>query len=150
MLLLTATTKKINMKQLTLLILCIACLKVSHGQSATEIKQDTDTFRIFNKVEVEANFPGGNTAWGEYLQKHLNPSVPVKKGAPKGNYTVIVKFIIGRDGNVSEVACENDPGYGMCEESVRVIKKTPKWIPAEEKGRKVNAYRRQPISFLVQ
>jgi len=38
----------------------------------------------------------------------------------------------------------------MEEEAVRVIKKGPKWTPAIQNGRQVNAYRKQPITFQVQ
>jgi protein TonB len=38
----------------------------------------------------------------------------------------------------------------MCEEAMRVIKKTKNWIPAIQNGRNVNAYRRQPITFVVE
>ena len=38
----------------------------------------------------------------------------------------------------------------MEEEAVKVIKKGPKWTPALQNGRNVNAYRRQPITFQVQ
>jgi periplasmic protein TonB len=37
----------------------------------------------------------------------------------------------------------------MEQEGVRVIKKSPDWIPAVELGKKVKAYKRQPIGFIV-
>ncbi len=115
-----------------------------------EVKNDNDENKIFNKVEIEAAFPGGDAAWGNYLQTNLNPDVPSKNGAARGKYTVIVIFIVSKDGSLSDVYCETDPGHGMCQEAVRVIKNTDKWIPAMLNGRKVNAYRRQPITFLIE
>jgi len=109
-----------------------------------------DENKVFNKVEVEAAFPGGEGAWRNYLQKTLNGSVPVDNGANEGTYTVTVKFIVSKDGSLSDVTCENDPGFGMCAEAVRVIKKTKNWTPAIQNGRNVNAYRRQPITFQVE
>ena len=38
----------------------------------------------------------------------------------------------------------------MEEEVMRIIKKGPKWIPAMQNGRPVNAYRRQPVTFMVE
>jgi protein TonB len=37
----------------------------------------------------------------------------------------------------------------MEEEVVRIIKKGPKWKPAVQNGKLVNAYRRQPVTFVV-
>lgn len=120
------------------------------GTQVVEVKKDDDENKVFTKVEVEAEFPGGQAAWANYLQKNLNASIPVDNGAGGGKYTVIVKFIVSRDGSLSDVQCENDPGFGMCQEAVRVIKKTKNWTPAIQNGRNVNAYRRQPITFVVE
>jgi protein TonB len=120
------------------------------GTQVAVVKEADDENKIFNKVEVEAAFPGGEAAWRNYLQKTLNGNVPVDNGAGEGTYTVIVKFVVSKDGSLSDVNCENDPGFGMCQEAVRVIKKTKNWTPAIQNGRNVNAYRRQPITFQVE
>ena len=120
------------------------------GTEVVEVKKDDDENKIFNKVEVDAAFPGGDAAWRNYLQKNLNPDIPVENGAEAGTYTVIVKFVVSRDGSLSDVSCETDPGHGMCAEAIRVIKKTRSWTPAIQNGRNVNAYRRQPITFQVE
>ena len=113
-------------------------------------QKDDDEGKIFTKVEVEAGFPGGDAAWRNYLQKNLNTEVPADNGAGEGTYTVIVKFVVSKDGSLSDITCESDPGFGVCEEAKRVIKRTKNWTPAIQNGRNVNAYRRQPITFLVQ
>jgi protein TonB len=100
----------------------------------------------FTKVEVEASFTGN---WRKYLERNLTASIPVQNGARAGSYTVIIRFIVDVDGNVSDVKALTSHGFGMEEESIRVIKAGPKWEPAIQNGRKVNAYRKQPITFLV-
>lgn len=104
---------------------------------------------VFSRVEVEASFPGGNNGWKDYLIKNLKADVPVKKNAPVGTYQVIVRFIVSKDGTVSDVYAETNHGYGMEKEVIRVIRKGPKWVPAMQNGRPVNAYRRQPVTFVV-
>ena len=108
-----------------------------------------DEDKVFTKVEIEAEYPGGQGAWGNYLRKNLSGDVATQNGATAGTYTVIVKFIVSKDGTISDVTPETSVGYGMEQEAVRVIKKGPKWTPAQQNGRIVNAYRRQPITFLV-
>ena len=105
--------------------------------------------RIFSKVEYEAEFPGGLSAWAKYLQKNLDPNVPIRNRARNGTYKVVVKFIVTRDGTISNIQAETNFGHGMEEEVIRVIQNGPKWIPAMQNGRKVNAYRRQPVTFVV-
>lgn len=115
-----------------------------------EIRKPDEENSIFTSVQIEAAFPGGQDAWISYLRNNLNASLPVDNGATAGRYTVIVKFVVSKDGSISNVQCENDPGFGMCEEAVRVIKKTKNWTPAFNNGKNVNAYRRQPVVFLVE
>lgn len=106
--------------------------------------------RIFTKVEHEAEFPGGLEGWKKFLMKNLNPEVPGNNGAPAGLYTIIVRFVVKKDGSLDDIQLENSEGYGMDAEVKRVIAKSGQWIPAVQNGRKVNAYRRQPITFYVQ
>lgn len=109
-----------------------------------------DEDKVFNKVEVEAEFSSGNQGWREYLMKNLKANVPVKKKAPAGTYTVVIRFIVNKDGRIRSIEPETSFGYGMEEEVMRIIKKGPKWIPAMQNGRPVNAYRRQPVTFMVE
>jgi periplasmic protein TonB len=133
------------------IIIPIVQAPVEIGDSkALEIKKPDNENDILTKVEVEAAFPGGEDAWRNYLRKTLYANTPVDNGAGGGKYTVIVKFVVSKDGSLSDIKCENDPGFGMCEEAVRVIKKTRNWVPALQNGHNVNAYRRQPITFLVE
>lgn len=120
------------------------------GTQVADVKVADDENKIFLKVEKEAEFPGGDIAWRNFIQKNLNPNVPLDNGAPEGTHTVVVKFVVSKDGSLSGIECENDPGYGMCQEAIRVIKKTKSWIPALQNGQNVNAYRRQPISFQLE
>ena len=118
------------------------------GKQVVEAPKE-DENKIFEKVEVEAEFPGGLPAWRRYLERNLNAQVPSDAGAPTGSYTVVVKFIVDKTGSISDVKSLTSHGFGMEEEAVRAIKRGPKWTPAIQNGRNVNAYRQQPITFVV-
>ena len=106
---------------------------------------------FFTSVQIQASFPGGMPAFSKYLYRNLNANVPSENGAPAGKYTVYLLFDVSRhDGALSEIRAENDPGYGMVDEAIRVLKKSPKWTPAENNGRKVNMHYRLPIVFTVE
>lgn len=101
-------------------------------------------------VEVEAQFPGGESGWIKFLEQNLNPNVPVNNGAPAGSYTVWVQFIVDTEGNLSNLKALTHHGYGMEPEVLRILRKSPKWLPAMQNNRSVKAYRKQPITFVVQ
>ncbi len=105
--------------------------------------------RIFEKVDEEAYFPGGEETWRSWLGQNLNPSVPVDKGAPAGLYTVYIQFVVGLDGKIYDIKPLTKHGYGMEGEVIRILRKSPPWVPAVQNGQPVNAYRKQPVTFQV-
>jgi len=112
-------------------------------------KQEEDYDRVYTIVEIPAQFPGGAEAWQKYLERNLNRDLPIQNGAPVGKYVVRVSFIVDKQGNISEVKAENDPGYGTQDEAIRVIKKGPNWKPAVQNGRNVTYRHIQNIVFIV-
>jgi periplasmic protein TonB len=127
-----------------------------HVENYLQIKNTPDTLpvedtalKIFQKVEIEAAYPGGDKAWIQFLQLNLDAGVPAKKRAPVGTYTVVIEFVVDKDGNISDIKSLTKHGYGMEEEVVKVLKKSPHWKPAVQDGRKVRAYRKQPVTFQV-
>jgi periplasmic protein TonB len=131
----------------TVIFLLFLIVKVE-AQEKLQIIDSTDS--PFTRVEVEAEFPGGASEWKKYLQKNLNPNVPTDNRARRGKYMVVVRFIVAKDGSISEVVAETNHGYGMEKEVVRVIKMGPKWTPAMQNGNIVKAYRRQPVTFMIE
>jgi hypothetical protein len=112
------------------------------SDTATEAK-------IYEAVEEEAYYAGGEASWRSYLEQNLNPSTPVDKGAPAGLYTVYIQFVVNIDGKISEIKPLTKHGYGMEAEVMRILRKSPLWVPAIQHGKNVRAYRKQPVTFQV-
>jgi protein TonB len=128
------------------------CPAVKSQQTMTKDSLQTNpdsSNKIFTRVEVDAQFPGGVEGWTKYLQKKLDPLVPVRNNAPAGRYDVVAIFIVSKDGSLSGIRARTNHGYGMEDELIHIIKKGPKWIPATQNGIPVNAYRVQRITFTV-
>lgn len=104
----------------------------------------------FTTVQKEAQFSGGPEAWKKFLEKNLRSEIPTDNGAAAGSYTVFVSFLVDKEGNISEVKAENNPGFGTADEAVRVIQRGPKWIPAIQNGRNVIFRQKQAITFVVE
>jgi N-acetylmuramoyl-L-alanine amidase len=105
---------------------------------------------LFTKVEVEA--AADKEKWTMHLQKSLQSYIEqaLAKGMEPGTYIVNVKFIVMKDGSVSDVKTLNDPGYNLAEASVKTVQTGPKWLPGIQNGKKVNSYHTQPITFVIQ
>ncbi|MBN8686898.1 MAG: energy transducer TonB [Chitinophagales bacterium] len=128
----------------------VAPVQIDEGKQIVEVKKEDDENKIFDKVEIEASFPGGDSKWRQYLERNANGQVATDNGAPEGTYTTVVQFVVDKEGNISDVRALTNHGYGMEEEAIRVIKKGPKWNAAIQNGRQVKAYRKQPITFRVE
>jgi protein TonB len=111
-------------------------------------KKDDDDDGRFMPVEIEASFPGGASAWLRFLNKNLQYSSDAQDRGIQG--TVVVQFVVDKDGNVSDVQAIGGPGEGgLREEAVRVIRKSGKWTPGVQNGRYVKSYKRQPVIFQI-
>ena len=105
--------------------------------------------KVFTTTQTPPSFPGGKEAWFSYLQRNVRLDTPSKHGAPAGTYTVIVSFLVDEEGNLSDIKATNNPGFGTASEAVRVIQRGPKWIPAQQEGKKVLYRQKQSITFEV-
>lgn len=120
-------------------IFLFACLAFSNNLCAQE--KDAP----FEKVEIEATFPGGQEAWNKYITKQLlNHADEFKK---KDIGTCNIRFIVDKNGRVQDVQATNMKKSKLAKFAIEAIENGPKWIPAQQGGRKVNAYRIQPVTL---
>ena len=106
----------------------------------------TSSDSVFSTREIKAEPYGGDKAWNHYIMTRLQSNAD--KIIKSGEYgTCIVKYMIGKDGKISEVEATTMKGTALAEVAVRIIKYGPKWHPATQFGRPVNAYRLQPITL---
>jgi len=104
--------------------------------------------RVFEKVELEAGT--NEKAWAEHIVKKTQLPDSILKDIPAGTYKVNVQFVIDKHGNIGQIKAKNDPGYDFAKRAENVIS-TYKgtWRPATQCGRNVNAYRVQPVIFII-
>jgi protein TonB len=108
-----------------------------------EKKEDPD--KIFTKVEIDAQFPGGPAAWQRYVTRAIQAQLDEFTDADYG--TCVVRFIVDKTGKVSDVQATTMKGTKLAEIAVNAIRNGPNWTPAQQNGRYVNAYRLQPVTL---
>jgi protein TonB len=120
-------------------------------ENATELPEaeptDPDAGKIFTFVEENAEFPGGEDARVAFMQKNLKYPPLARENGIEG--TVYLSFVVGKDGNIREVAVRRGIGFGCDEEAVRVVKMMPAFKPAKQNGRPVDVYFNMPIRFVL-
>src|SRR5687767_12646845 len=86
-------------------------------------------------------------------QKSLRVQDVINKVAPKQSVnwkqTAIVKFIIDREGNVTEVVVTNakELHQEVVKEAIWVVSSSPPWSPSEQCGQTVKTYQTEQITF---
>jgi len=81
----------------------------------------------------------------EFLGKSIQYPEEAKKKNIEGRVTV--KFIIDRDGSVTDPVIMRSPDTLLSMETLRVLSSMPKWKPGENNGQKVRVYFTLPIVF---
>ena len=117
-------------------------LAASNSNAQTK---DVDT-TIYQKVEIEASFPGGVNAWTKHLTEAI--SAEVKKFKKSDYGTVYIQFIVNTKGQVSDVQATNMKRSRLAKVAIQAIENGPRWNPAVQDGKKVNAYRIQPVTLM--
>jgi TonB family protein len=109
-------------------------------------KEESDTI-VFTKVEIEAEYPGGAAAWQRFLNRNLRYPQEAIDNEISGS--IVVQFVVDKEGNVSNVERVSGPEI-LGAEAVRVIKKSGRWTPAVQGGRQVKSLKRQPFIICLQ
>ncbi|MEO8109515.1 MAG: energy transducer TonB [Ginsengibacter sp.] len=112
---------------------------------AAPVEKKEDEDKVFTKVEIEAQFPGGASAWTKYVTRAISSNIDEFTESDFG--TCVVKFIVSKDGSISNVEATTMKGTKLAEIATNSIRKGPKWTPAQQNGRMVNAYRLQPVTL---
>ena len=135
------------MKYFQLILLSFTCITNSPGQTVTntygrlvvEITKEKHPTRIYAKVEMRSAITASDSAWVRSIEEKLNRNIKIDRRVRKGKYIVIVKFIVSKDGSLSDVSCEKDPGYGTCAQVISAVKRSKNWAPA--RSYEVHPYR---------
>ncbi len=109
------------------------------------VVEDVDDERIFDVVEENASFPGGEDACFKWLQKNIKyPTICQEQGV-QGR--VMVAFVVNKDGSIVDVKVVRSPDEHLSEEALRVVKLMPKWKPARQGNKTVRSRFNLPVMF---
>ena len=109
------------------------------------------TAPIFSGCEDEKDYQKRqkctDTQLAAFIGNNRIYPIQAKKNNVEG--MVKVKFIIEKDGSLTNVEIVNDIGSGCGEEALRLVKMMPKWEPATQRGRPIRVPFHLPINFYL-
>lgn len=96
-------------------------------------------------LEKQPSFPGGIKNFLNYVAKNFRPADDLES-----TIKVTVSFIVEKDGTLSNIKVIKDPGFGMGDEAIRVLKSLKeKWEPGVKDGQKVRTTYNLPIAIQI-
>jgi TonB family C-terminal domain len=101
----------------------------------------------YQKVDVMPVFPGGDQALLKYIADSTRYPKDAKEKGIQGK--VIARFMIKKDGSVSNVSIPKGVNTLLDNEAIRVIKTLPSFTPGKLNGKKVPVWYMIPISYTL-
>jgi hypothetical protein len=104
--------------------------------------------KVFEKVELNAHTDPA------LLTRHIKMNIDLPDSVvakiPPGTYKAEVEFIIDVHGYMGQLKLTKDPGYGLGQRAMQIMKNYQgKWQAASQCGRFVKSYLKQPIVFII-
>jgi TonB family protein len=104
-----------------------------------------DADGVYGFVEHLPSFPGGTPEFSAFLKQNIKYPAADKEKNITGK--VIVQFVVGTDGVLTNIKAIRSPSDAMTQEAIRVLNSSPKWVPATQNGKVVKARYTVPIDF---
>ena len=120
-------------------------LKAKEVIATEPVKPKEEENKVFDVVEQMPSFPGGNAALMNYLGQNIKYPVIAEENGIQGR--VIVQFVVGKDGHISDVRVAKSVDPSLDKEAVRVVKGMPRWIPGKQNGQAVTVRYTLPVTF---
>lgn len=132
------TRKNVSLKVALMMLVLLFSFMTSTAQTK---KNDM----VFDVVEVMPQYPGGQIAMLKYLMENIKyPEQAMKEGI-QGRVTV--RFIVEKDGSISDVKPILSVHPLLNKEAVRVVESMPKWSPGKQNGKPVRVRFNVPVMF---
>lgn len=136
------------MKVFLSLLISILFLQPVFSQRGNTVQAKDSTSQLpLIFVEQMPEFPGGEKKLIEYIAKHTIYPRKARKQGDQG--TVMVRFVVGKDGRVSEANIIRGVSPELDQEALRVVNRLPLFKPGYQDGQPASVYFTVPFRFTL-
>ena len=101
--------------------------------------------KVYDIVDVMPSFPGGMQEMMNFLLTNVQYPKKAEKKGIEGR--CIVRFIVEKNGSISNVKVVRSVHPLLDAEAVRVVNSMPKWKPGKRNGKPVRVKFNIPVQF---
>ena len=124
-----------------------------NGQNAPEPVRSKPLYKpqpvnrnsVYDVVEQMPSFPGGISGLRTYLNQNIRYPAEAQENCVQGR--VVVSFVVGKDGHISDVTVLRSVDPSLDKEAIRVVRNMPRWTPGKQGGEPVKVRYNVPVSF---
>ncbi len=124
-----------------------------NGQNAPEPVRSETLYKpqpvnrnsVYDVVEQMPSFPGGISGLKTYLNQNTRYPAEAQDNCVQGR--VVVSFVVGKDGHISDVTVLRSVDPSLDKEAIRVVRNMPRWTPGKQGGEPVKVRYNVPVSF---
>jgi len=118
---------------------------LAKSKEDANIAGDLDEPKVI--VEQMPQFPGGENEMMKFIKEHLRYPVVAQELGVTG--TVIINFVVDREGAITKMVVTRSIGSGCDEEAMRVLDIMPHWSPGKQGGQTVSVRFTLPFKFII-
>lgn len=107
--------------------------------------QPVNSNSVYDVVEQMPSFPGGISGLRTYLNQNIRYPAEAQENCVQGR--VVVSFVVGKDGHISDVTVLRSVDPSLDKEAIRVVRNMPRWTPGKQGGEPVRVRYTIPVSF---
>ena len=107
--------------------------------------------RIFTRLEIYAEFPGGFKKWFDFANTNFDFDYVAKNLSDTVNIfqdSIVVKFIVARNGKICNIKFQKGNTL-LTEPTLKLLKSSSNWKPGVNGGRLLNSYRTLRIDVFI-
>ncbi len=130
-----------------LLIHVLLLLSYNFAFAQTDIIDTVVEESVYTVVERMPQFPGGEAALQKFLSTEMRYPELCKIEGIEGK--VYVQFVVRENGKLSDFNVLRSPNPELSKEALRILKKSPDWIPGSQNGINVPVRFNLPIRFIL-
>lgn len=138
--------KKMFFSSLFAVLMLVLCQnEMVHAQEKSTATKTDAKFYEFQKLKNPPTYPGGVKQFYKTVFNNVNYPEAASKKNVQG--TVVLSFIIEKNGAIGNISPDKDLGSGLTEAAIVALKSTKKWVPAKIDGKPVRVKMNIPIKF---
>jgi len=105
-------------------------VKIKKQLRADSIKRAN---QVYTRADINPSFPGGDNGLQRYIKEDMQYPTRDREDNTQGK--AYVRFVVEKDGSISNIHVVKAPSTTMSMEAERLVKNMPKWTPGIVSGR---------------